>query len=314
MSGKSKPNEIRILRRYDAPVKMVWEAWVDPEQVGKWWGPRGFTLTTKSKDVRAGGKWVYTMHGPDGVDYPNVTLFHEVEKYSRLVYDHGGSDDRPPMFRVTVTFKEIRGQTHMDMTMALATAEAATETKKFIKKAGGNATWDRLAEFLHQDKKIFVINRSFEAPLEVVFDAWTDPDHVSKWLPPTGFTMSYQKADIRPSGKSSYVMTNGSNVTMYGQCDYLEITRPHRLVYTQNFCDENGKMSRHPHAPTWPATMLTTILFDYEEEEKTTRVTVTWEPYGPVTTEEVETFMNARDGMTMGWTGSFDKLEEYLKR
>lgn len=80
------------------------------------------------------------MHGPDGVNYPNKTQFLEVEKYSRLVYDHGANDDQPAMFRVTVSFTEKNGKTKMEMTMALPTPEAARETKKFIKKAGGNST------------------------------------------------------------------------------------------------------------------------------------------------------------------------------
>ena len=134
MATKNKPNELSLTRVYDAPVKMVWDAWTDTKQVAQWWGPRGFTLTTKSKDVKTGGTWVYTMHGPDGVDYPNKTVFLEVEKYQRLVYDHGGNDNQPPMFRVTVNFSEKAGKTTMEMTMALATAEAAAETKKFIKK------------------------------------------------------------------------------------------------------------------------------------------------------------------------------------
>lgn len=78
----------------------------------------------------------------------------------------------PPMFRVTVNFSETGGKTKMEMTMALPTPEAAFETKKFIKKAGGDATWDRLAEYLSK-KDIFVINRSFEAPIDVLFHMWT---------------------------------------------------------------------------------------------------------------------------------------------
>ena len=69
----------------------------------------------------------------------------------KLVYDHGGNDDRPPLFRVTVLFAETGGKTKMDMTMALPTPEAAEETRKFIKKAGGDATWDRLAEYLEKE-------------------------------------------------------------------------------------------------------------------------------------------------------------------
>lgn len=315
MATKNNSNEIKIIRVYDAPVKLVWEAWTDPQQVAKWWGPRGFTLTTHSKDLRVGGHWHYTMHGPDGVDYPNKTIYYEVEKYSRLVYDHGGNDEQKPLFRVTVNFSESKGKTTMDMTMTLPTPEAATEIKKFIKKAGGNATWDRLAEYLDKettDKETFVINRTFDASLETMFEMWTNPKHFSQWLAPTGFEMKFLRSDIKTNGATLYMMTNGKDITMYGRAKYLEVSKPNRIVYTQEFCDEKENLSRHPLAPTWPATMLTTVTLS-EEGPNQTRVSIHWETYGNVTAEELETFIKGKPGMTLGWTGSFDKLEEYLK-
>src|SRR5436189_1487784 len=167
MAPKNKSREIRIVRVYDAPVQAVWDAWTDPEQAAQWWGPRGFTLTTHSKDLRPGGIWHYTMHGSDGTDYPNKAKYFEVEKNAKLVYDHGGYDDRPPLFHVTVLFSEVKGKTKMEMTMRLPTPEAAEETRKFVKKAGGDATWDRLGEYLEKNisgREKFVINRSFDAP------------------------------------------------------------------------------------------------------------------------------------------------------
>lgn len=311
---RSDSKELRITRLYDAPVSAVWDAWTDPAQVAQWWGPRGFTLTTHSKDLRVGGTWVYTMHGPDGTDYPNRTVYHEVEPHRRLVYDHGASGDRPPLFRVTVTFTEVRGKTRMDMTMALPTPEAAAETAAFVKKAGGNATWDRLAEHLAEilaGKQRFVINRVFAAPIDVVYRMWTDPEHLARWIPPTGTTMTYLHADIRVGGSSRACITDGARLTMYSRAEYLELTPPHRIVYTQQFVDERGAVSRHPLAPTWPETMLTVVTLT-EEDDDQTRVTVTWEPYGAATDAEVATFLQARGGMTMGWTGSFDKLEALL--
>jgi uncharacterized protein YndB with AHSA1/START domain len=73
MAARTDPKEIKIIRIYDVPVRKVWEAWTDDKQVGQWWGPRGFTITTHSKDIRTGGHWHYTMHGPDGIDYANKT-------------------------------------------------------------------------------------------------------------------------------------------------------------------------------------------------------------------------------------------------
>lgn len=313
MNTKNNLNEIKITRIYNAPVKAVWEAWTDPEQTAKWWGPRGFTITTHSKDLKVGGHWDYTMHGPDGINYPNKTKYFEVEEYSKLVYDHGANDNQAPLFRVTVLFSEIQGKTKMDMTMTLPTPEAAQETKNFIKKAGGNATWDRLAEYLEKNssnKDIFVINRSFDAPIDLMFELWTDPNHFSKWLAPTGFTMNFIEADISEGGTSFYSMAN-EFFTMYGKVKYLEVRRPDRVVYTQQFADADGNISRHPMAPTWPETMLTTVTFT-EEGSKQTRVTVSWEVFGSATIEEVEAFLAQRGGMTQGWTGSFDKLDEYI--
>ena len=313
MVAKNKSNEIRIIRLYDAPVQAVWDAWTDPEQVAKWWGPRGFTITTHSKDLRTGGSWIYTMHGPDGVDYPNSTLYLEVVPLAKLVYDHGANDDQPALFRVTVLFSEVDGKTRMDMTMGLATAEAATQTRQFIKQAGGNATWDRLAEYLAKrlaDRENFVINRSFDAPIEVMFAMWTQPEHFAKWLAPTGFEMRFLRADIRTGGSTLYCMS-GPGVTMYGRAHYEQIRAPDGLVYTQQFCDEHENVARHPMAPTWPETMRTTVDL-CAEGPHCTRVTVTWEATDDASAEELATFVAARAGMTQGWTGSFDKLDEVL--
>lgn len=314
--AKKNPNELYITRIYDAPVKTVWEAWTDPKQVAQWWGPRGFTLTTHGRDLKPGGFWSYTMHGPDGTDYENKTIYHEVEVNSRLVYDHGGNDDRPPLFRVTVNFTETKGMTKMEMTMTMPTAEIAQETKKFIKKAGGDSTWDRLAEYLGKEiagKEHFVINRSFNAPLPVLFDMWTKPEYFAQWLPPLGFRMEFLRADIKTGGSTFYFMTNDKDVNMYGRTEYLEIERPDRIIYTQQFCDKDEKLTRHPLAPTWPATILTKVIFT-EEDPQQTRVTVTWEPLGAVTPVELATFVQGRAGMTLGWTGSFDKLDNLLEK
>jgi len=316
MPVKSKSKDIKLTRTYDAPLKAVWDAWTDDNQVTQWWGPRGFTITTHSKDLKVGGHWKYTMHGPDGVDYENTTKYLEVEEYRKLVYDHGGNDEQKPLFRVTVTFSEKNGRTTLDMIMSLETPEDAERTREFIKKAGGNATWDRLAEYLEKKssgEEHFVINRSFDAPINKMFDVWTKPEHVSKWMPPTGFDMEYIKADIKPGGESFYRMSNAAGLTMYGKAHYIEIEKPHRLVYTQQFCDEHGNVSRHPMAPTWPETMKTVVEFS-EEGPDQTRVTITWTCEGKVTREELETFMAGRAGMTIGWTGSFDKLEDYLAK
>lgn len=313
MPARSKSNEIRLTRVYDAPLQSVWEAWTVPEEVAQWWGPRGFTLTTHSRDLRAGGHWHYTMHGPDGTDYENTTQYLEVEPQARLVYDHGGHRDRPPLFRVTVLFTEERGRTRLELRFAFATPEVAAEMAGFIRRAGGESTWDRLAEHVGKrrtGRDTFVINRSFDAPIEDVFDAWTDPAQLARWLPPVGTRLRFLRADIAPGGSTFFVIA-GEHGTMHVRCDYFEIDAPRRIVYSQQFCDEHERTSRHPGADTFPAALLTTITLAEEGPERT-RVTVTMEPQGSLTDAELATFVQERGGMTQGWSGSFDVLEALL--
>ncbi|MFO6421245.1 SRPBCC domain-containing protein [Hylemonella sp. W303a] len=331
---QAKPNEIRIVRVYDAPVALVWDVWTDPRHVARWWGPRGFTLTTHHKDFRVGGHWRYTMHGPDGKDWPNYTRYLEIVPNEKMVYDHGASDENaPPLFRVTVFFSELKGpagsgpagsKTQMDMTMALATAEAAEQTRQFIKQAGGNSTWDRLAEYLGehpfqgQAKRAFFISRSFKAPIARVFEMWRDPQHLAKWMAPRGASMTV-RGDIAP-GKSLYSTMKGEHGTMHGRATYREVSPPitsevhaeqARIVYEQQFTDEQGQVARHPMAPTWPETLLTTVTF-VEEWSNETRVTIEWEPL-EASEGEIQTFVDARSGMTAGWTSSLDQFEEALR-
>lgn len=314
MPSPTDDRDIRIVRIYDAPLAMVWDAWTDLDQVVQWWGPRGFTLTTHSKDLRPGGSWVYTMHGPDGTDWPNFTRYHEVVPQARLVYDHGASSaDAAPMFHVTATFRDLGGRTELDMCMTLPTAEAAKQTRVFIRQAGGNGTWDRLAEHLEKavsSKDVFVIARSFEAPLETVFDMWSTPEHLAAWLPPAGLTMTYQHADIRTGGSARMTMAN-DEFAMYIRHEFVSVRRPDHLSYRQMFTAADGSVARHPGAPTWPETTLVSVDF-VSEGLAQTRVRVRFEVDGDVTPDELATFTNERGGMTLGWSASFDVLENLL--
>ena len=98
---------------------------------------------------------------------------------------------------------------------------------------------------------------------------------------------------------------------MHGRAEYTAIEKPRRLTYKQQFCDEHEKPSRHPMAPIWPETLLTTVELSEEGPDRT-RVTVTMAPYGEFTPEELKAFIEERAGMTLGWSGSFDSLESQL--
>jgi uncharacterized protein YndB with AHSA1/START domain len=142
--------ELVIPRVFDAPRHLVFKAWIDPKQVAQWWGPHGFTITTHEMDVRPGGVWRYTMHGPDGVDYDNKIVYTEIVEPERLVYSHGsGEEDEPGQFQVTATFAEEGNKTRLTMQMLFASAaDRDKAVEEFGAVEGANQTLDRLEEHL----------------------------------------------------------------------------------------------------------------------------------------------------------------------
>ncbi len=143
--------EIVLTRVFDAPRRMVWEAWTDPKQLVLWWGPKGFTTTIEQMDVRAGGVWKLVMHGPDGTDYPNKSVFTEVVPLERLRYKLSGGKRGGPaaQFEMTATFEDDGDKTRITMRMVFASAEARAENvREYGSIEGGKQTLERLAEHL----------------------------------------------------------------------------------------------------------------------------------------------------------------------
>src|SRR5204863_5640636 len=138
--------EIIFTRTLPAPRELVWQAWTDPQHVVHWWGPKGFTNTIHEMNVRAGGVWRLTMHGPDGTNYPNIITFLEVTPPTRLVYDHGDDVD-PKLFHVTTDFIAEGARTKIVKRMRFRTAAERDERAKFGVE-GHNTSMERLEEHL----------------------------------------------------------------------------------------------------------------------------------------------------------------------
>ena len=155
----------------------------------------------------------------------------------------------------------------------------------------------------------FVITRVFEAPRELVWQAFTEPERMQHWWGPKGFTVIASKMDLRPGGVYHYGMRAPDGSTMWGKFVYREIVRPERIVLVNSFSDEAGNITRHPMSPTWPLQMLSTFLF--AEQDGRTRLTIRWSPLDADETERA-TFAGAHQNMQQGWTGTLDRLAEYL--
>src|ERR1700712_3934663 len=89
--SNNSDRELRLTRVLDAPIALVWEVWTKPEHIAQWWGPNGFTSTIDKMDVEPNGEWELVMHGPDGTDYKNKSIFKEIVPFKKIVFEHIGS-------------------------------------------------------------------------------------------------------------------------------------------------------------------------------------------------------------------------------
>lgn len=131
--------EIVSTRVMNAPRELVFKAWTDPKHLAQWWGPKGFTNTFHEFDLRPGGVWRFVMHGPDGTDYQNKSVFVELLKPERIVFNHVSG----PQFQVTTTFGEQGGKTKVTFRMLFDTVAECDKVKSFVPEAN-EQNFDRL--------------------------------------------------------------------------------------------------------------------------------------------------------------------------
>lgn len=147
---KDQPNEMRFTRLFDAPRGTVFDCFRDPANLGKWFGPNGFSTTTHAMDFRVGGVWRFTMHGPDGTDYPNYVTYTEIAPPGVIRYDHGTGAENPRMFKAEILFTEEGAKTRVSLRLILADAAQRDEMVAFGAVEGGWQTLSRLAAYLSQ--------------------------------------------------------------------------------------------------------------------------------------------------------------------
>lgn len=160
--------------------------------------------------------------------------------------------------------------------------------------------------------KDFVISRVFDAPRDLVWQAFTQPERMKEWWGPKGCKVVAAKMDLRVGGTYHYGMETPDGKVMWGKFTYREVTPQERLVFINSFSDEKGGLTRHPLSPSWPLEMLSTFTFEEQPGGKT-KFTIRWSPYNAAA-EEQKTFDAGHGSMTQGWGGTLDQLAAYLAR
>ena len=142
--------EIVETRIFDAPRKLVFKVWTEAEHIAKWWGPDGFTNTIHIMDVRPGGIWNLTMHGPDGTDYINKMIYTKIINQELIVYKHDATlENEAGEFETTVIFEEQGNKTKLTMRMVFnSKAERDLVVEKYGAVEGLSQNLRRLNEYL----------------------------------------------------------------------------------------------------------------------------------------------------------------------
>ena len=156
----------------------------------------------------------------------------------------------------------------------------------------------------------FAISRMFDAPRELVFSLWSDPNHLRRWWGPKGCTVGFCNMDLRPGGQLLYNLRMPDGQEMWGKFVYREILPPERLVFVTSFSDPQGAVTRAPFNAKYPLEVLNTL--NLSEQFNLTRLVLMGEPLHP-TAEESELFESMAPSLHDGFSGTFDQMQAYLK-
>ena len=279
--------ELAITRVLNAPRELVWEVWTDPAHLTHWWGPTGFSTTTHEMNLRPGGVWRFTMHGPDGRDYQNKIVFIEVKKPELLEYKHSGEDDTEDIkFHVTIKFEKQDNRTRLTMRSLFDSPEELERViKEFGAKEGMYQHVDRLEDYLQTKQPAAFINgaviieRTYNAPVERVWNSITNKSEMKKWF----FDIAEFKAE--PGFEFEFVGKGKQGQEFLHLCRVKEVIKNKKLSYSWGYEGYEGD---------------SLVTFELFEEGNKTRLKLTHRGLEsfPVTTHNDF----AKENFMEGWT------------
>jgi uncharacterized protein YndB with AHSA1/START domain len=161
----------------------------------------------------------------------------------------------------------------------------------------------------HTEVPVFVIARQFAASPQRVYEAWADPAKMAQWSGPKGSKVEILQG-TQVAGQATISRTaSPDGPEMFSLCLWRELAPFSRVVWEQSFCTREGVKCPPPFFNDWPQTLLTEV--DLEPRDGGTWLTLRWTPV-EYTEAALAMFVKQMASMTGGWTGSLDKLEEWL--
>lgn len=315
---------ILLKREIAAPAERIFRAFGDAETIGLWWGPTGFRTTTERLEFRVGGEWLHTMHGPDGTDYPNYSVYRVIEPHTRIVYDHATAPGEPFLFRAEIRLTAL-GPARTRLNLETRFNDVATRDLIALRHGaveGGRQHLMRLDSFLTGSRQVarrvegpeIRLSRWFEAPAAAVFAAWTEAETMARWFGPHGFQVPDCISEPHAGGRCRIVVRAPDGTDYPMEARYAEVEVGRRLVL-------DCRLDEHP--PAWHEAIGAAIRAAggaADERVGPVRMTVDFRDEGGGTRVELtQRFASdaqarafAGNGAADGWGASFEKLDALL--
>jgi uncharacterized protein YndB with AHSA1/START domain len=259
-------------------------------------------MTLCEIDFRVGGAWRYELRTSDGKEVKFRGVYLEIVPFETVVATE--CYDEPslgcPECQTTMTLEERDGKTTMTTRVLHPSTEARDAQLKSGMERGAADAFDQLEELLATQRQSMEreieITRVFDAPRELVYQAFTDPEHMVQWWGPSVFTNHSCKLDVRPGGAWQIVMRSPDGTDFRCQGVYSEVVKPERLVFTNDAVDKNGQ-------PLLKG--FTTVQF--ADQGGKTKLTLRTRAVGLV-----DYAPQMLRGMEPGWSQSLDNLAKHL--
>ena len=294
----SKPAEIvlEIVRDFEAPRPLVFDMWIDDEHLKHWLPIKGARMTDLAMQIRNGGNWRAGIRAEDGTELGLSGEFREVVPHERLVMTHrwiGG-----PETLITIGFSDLgAGRTRMRFRQTGFDSRQLRDAHE----DGWNCSFGQLDGELADsraaagnplpadEQRVLKLERVFDAPRELVYRLWTEPQHAARWWGPRGSRLTLSEMDFRVGGKWRMCMTFDGGVEHWTHGEYREILPPERLVMTYvNDADGHEML----------------VEVDFAAEGDRTRLSLR---------QSVFLSLNERDGHRGGWFQTLEAFADYIE-
>ncbi len=292
---------ITITRIFNAPRKLVFDAWLDEKHLAVWWSPRGFTNPVCKVEGKVGGKMLIHMSHPDFGEMPMTGRYEEVNPIDKIVFTTGAFLDSSGTPQLeghnTVIFTDAgKDKTQIVLTAMLTKLGQGLEGAAKGMDQGWGESLDRLGELVEDTRdREFGAERTLDAPIDLVWQVWSEPQHIAEWWGPNGFQNTIHKMEFRQGGAWNFIMHGPDGTDYPNHVRYLEIIPKQSMIYDHGGAEDEVAFR---------------VYVKFVPEGKKTRVSMR----GVFKTAAELNEVIEKNGAIDGLNQTFDRMADYLMK